>query len=54
MLNNMDNYEALKNDIEKNINEMVNDLNLNVDSNNQMKNRFVEWMLKNQFEQKNC
>lgn len=52
MLNNMDNYEALKNDIEKNINEMVNDLNLNVDSNNQMKNRFVEWMLKNQFEQK--
>lgn len=48
----MDNYEALKNDIEKNINEMVNDLNLNVDSNNQMKNRFVEWMLKNQFEQK--
>ena len=35
----MDNYEALKNDIEKNINEMVNDLNLNVDSNNQMKNR---------------
>lgn len=48
----MDNYEALKSDIEKNINEMVNDLNLNVDSNNQMKNRFVEWMLKNQFEQK--
>lgn len=48
----MDNYEALKNDIEKNINEMVNDLNLNVDSNNQMKNCFVEWMLKNRFEQK--
>ena len=48
----MDNYEALKSDIEKNINEMVNDLNLSVDSNNQMKNRFVEWMLENQFEQK--
>ena len=52
MLNNMDNYEALKSDIEKNINEMVNDLNLSVASNNQMKNRFVEWMLENQFEQK--
>jgi len=48
----MDNYETLKSDIEKNINEMVNDLNLSVGSNNQMKNRFVEWMLENQFEQK--
>lgn len=48
----MDNYDALKSDIEKNINEMVNDLDLNVESNNIMKSRFIEWMFKNQFEQK--
>ena len=48
----MNNYDMLRSDIEKNVNELVTDLDLNVDSNNEMKNRFVEWMLNNQFEQK--
>ena len=48
----MNNYDMLRSDIEKNVNELVSDLDLNVDSNNEMKNRFVEWMLNNQFEQK--
>ena len=46
----MNNYDMLRSDIEKNVNELVSDLDLNVDSNNEMKNRFVEWMLNNQFE----
>ena len=48
----MNNYDMLRSDIEKNVNELVTDLDLNVDSTNEMKNRFVEWMLNNQFEQK--
>ena len=48
----MDNYNILKSDIEKNINELVNDLDLSVEANNVMKNQFIDWMAKNQFEQK--
>ena len=48
----MNNYDLLKSDIEKNINNLVTDLDLSVTSNNMMKNKFMEWMLNNGFEQK--
>ncbi len=49
----MNNYDMLKNDIEKNINDLVNDLDLRVESNSiSLKNSFIEWMSKNNFEPK--
>ncbi len=48
----MNNYDLLKSDIEKNINNLVTDLDLSVTSNNMMKNKFMDWMLNNGFEQK--
>ena len=48
----MNNYDLLKSDIEKNINNLVTDLDLSVTSNNIMKNKFMDWMLNNGFEQK--
>ena len=48
----MNNYDLLKSDIEKNINNLVTDLDLSVTSNNMMKYKFMELMLNNGFEQK--
>ena len=43
----MNNYDLLKSDIEKNINNLVTDLDLSVTSNNMMKNKFIDWMSNN-------
>lgn len=49
----MNNYDILKNDIEKNINDLVNDLDLKVENTkNSLKNDFINWMNTNNFEPK--